>query len=589
MATLDPKAILEQLFAGYLKLPLAQKILMPALIVFSISAILFVSKMATEPDYTVLYSDLSPADSGAVVERLKDLKTAYKVDGNTISVSPPEAVHELRITLASEGLPKTGTVGFELFDGTSFATTTMGEMVKKQRALQGELERTIMSIDSVVSARVHISQPEKTIFAKQAQDPAASVLLKIRPGSELDKKQIRGIANFVAGSVEGLKPENVTIIDVFGNLLTPKDDEGDDIGADATRLQYTREVERGYTQRIESMLAKVLGPNKVVARVTADLDFSSSQREEESFDPGGQVARSERTVEEGAGTSQRGGVPGVVSNLTNDPNLLSPPGSGTEQNTRKETVKNFEVSRAIVKSSQAKGKLLRLSAAVLVDGAYSDAAATASTDAAASADAAKAQKVFQPLSQEMLAQVEGVVKSAIGFDSSRGDVVTVENVPFFQPDESLSEELAKADQVNTMYRLGALVVPVLALLLFTFVFLLPIRKFLTDTSGQELDITRLLPQGMPMVEGDGMSKVGSSMLGQEAKGQSGTVEAGASAAGLTATQNADGARIGLPDLGGSVDMEQLGEIMAESSRLVKENPQQAALLIRYWLNEGRLE
>lgn len=588
MATLDPKAILEQLFAGYLKLPLAQKILMPALIVFSISAILFVSKMATEPDYTVLYSDLSPADSGAVVERLKDLKTAYKVDGNTISVSPPEAVHELRISLASEGLPKTGTVGFELFDGTSFATTTMGEMVKKQRALQGELERTIMSIDSVVSARVHISQPEKTIFAKQAQDPAASVLLKIRPGSELDKKQILGIANFVAGSVEGLKPENVTIIDIFGNLLTPKDGEGDDVGADATRLQYTREVERGYTQRIETMLAKVLGPNKVVARVTADLDFSSSQREEESFDPGGQVARSERTVEEGAGTTQRGGVPGVMSNLTNDPNLLSPPGSGSEQNTRKESVKNFEVSRAIVKSSQAKGKLLRLSAAVLVDGAYLESAA-ASTDGAASAEGAKAQKVFQPLSQEMLAQVEGVVKSAIGFDSSRGDVVTVENVPFFQPDESLSEELAKADKVNMMYRIGALVVPVLALLLFTFVFLLPIRKFLTDTSGQELDITRLLPQGMPMIEGDGMSNLGSAMLGQDARGQAGSRDGGAATADSSGAPGSEGGRIGLPDLGGSVDMEQLGEIMAESSRLVKENPQQAALLIRYWLNEGRLE
>jgi flagellar M-ring protein FliF len=158
-----------------------------------------------------------------------------------------------------------------------------------------------MSLDAVLSARVHISQPEKTIFAKQAQEPGASVLLKLRPGGELDKKRIRGIANFVASGVEGLKPENVTIIDVFGNLLTPKDEDGEELGADATRLQYAREVEKGYVQRIEAMLAKVLGPGKVVARVTADIDFSANEREEESFDPGGQVLRSERSIEEGSG------------------------------------------------------------------------------------------------------------------------------------------------------------------------------------------------------------------------------------------------------------------------------------------------
>ena len=178
----------------------------------------------------------------------------------------------------------------------------------------------------------------------------------------------------------------------------------------------------------------------------------------------------------------------------------------------------------------------------------------------------------------MLSQVEGVVKSAIGYDSSRGDVVTVENVPFFQPEESLTEELAKADQMNMIYRVGALVVPVLALLLFTFVFLVPIRRFLTDTSEQEIDITRLLPQGMPSFEGDLKLSSGQAMVGGGGGG-----DFGANSFGGGASSG------GLPDLSGSVDMKQLGEIMAESSRLVKENPQQAALLIRYWLNEGRLD
>jgi flagellar M-ring protein FliF len=539
------------LFEGYLKLPLAQKILFPFLILFSISAIMYVSKLATQPDYTVLYSDLSTGDAAGVVERLKEMKIAYRIEGSTISISPPEAVHELRMNLAAEGLPKTGTVGFELFDGTSFATTTMGEMVKKQRALQGELERTIMSLDSVMSARVHISQPEKTIFANQAQEPGASVLLKLRAGGELDKKQIRGIANFVASGVEGLKPENVTIIDVFGNLLTPKDQEGEELGADATRLQYAREVEKGYVQRIEAMLAKVLGPGKVVARVTADLDFSANEREEESFDPGGRVLRSERSIEEGSGSDSKGGVAGVASNISNDPKLLAPPEGANEQSARRENVKNFEVSRAVTKTAQARGKLMRLSAAVLVDGRY-----TESQDVGADGKpTGKAQKTFAPLPQEMLAQVEGIVKSAVGYDSARGDVVTVENVPFFQPDESLREELAKADQMNLIFRVGSMALPVLALLLFVFVLLRPMVKFLITPTEAEVDLSRLLPTGLQELE---------------------------------AELEAERSKAVIPEFEPAVDLEQLGELMAENSRLVKENPQQAALLIRYWLNDGRI-
>ena len=583
--SLDPKAILMGYVEKYLKLPIAHKIIVPALVIFPVWALVYVSKMATEPDYTVLYSDLNPSDAGAVIERLKEMKTKYRLDGSTVSVSPPDAVHELRISLASEGLPKTGTVGFELFDGTSFATTTMGEMVKKQRALQGELERTIMSLDSVLSARVHISQPEKTIFAKAAQDPGASVLLKIRPGSELDKKQIRGIANFVASGVEGLKPENVTIIDVYGNLLTPKDEDGDELGADATRLTYTREVEKSYAQRIEGMLAKVLGPGKVVARVTADLDFSSNEREEESFDPGGQVTRSERVIEEGVGGgAARGGVPGVAANLSNDPALLSPPSGGSDSNTRRENVKNFEVSRAIIKSSQAKGKLLRLSAAVLVDGKYEDVVVQGAGGVVEDAVAAtRTEKVFKPLTPEMLAQVEGVVKSAIGFDSTRGDVVTVENIPFFQANDGLMDELAKAAEMNAWYRYGALSVPLLALVIFGLFVLRPMMKFLTTTQETEIDITRLLPQGMQV---SSLGAPGERLaVGDAGQPQA---EAGGGAGEQFAQPGQVPSKPGLPDLNGPVDMEQLGEIMTESSRLVKENPAQAALLIRYWLNEGHL-
>jgi flagellar M-ring protein FliF len=299
------------------------------------------------------------------------------------------------------------------------------------------------------------------------------------------------------------------------------------------------------------MLAKVLGPGKVVARVTADLDFSANEREEESFDPGGRVLRSERSIEEGSGSDSKGGVAGVASNISNDPKLLAPPEGANEQSARRENVKNFEVSRAVTKTAQARGKLMRLSAAVLVDGRY-----TESQDVGADGKpTGKAQKTFAPLPQEMLAQVEGIVKSAVGYDSARGDVVTVENVPFFQPDESLREELAKADQMNLIFRVGSMALPVLALLLFVFVLLRPMVKFLITPTEAEVDLSRLLPTGLQELE---------------------------------AELEAERSKAVIPEFEPAVDLEQLGELMAENSRLVKENPQQAALLIRYWLNDGRI-
>ena len=577
---LDPKAIFPQLLSRYLNLPIAQKIAAPLLLAVCVAAIVYASKVATAPDYTVLYSDLSSTDAGAVVQRLKEMKIAYRLDGNTISVAPASQVHELRLSLASEGLPKTGSVGFELFDGTNFATTTLGEMVKKQRALQGELERTIMSLDAVLAARVHISQPEKTIFAKQAESPGASVLLKLKPGSELDKKQIKGIANFVATGVEGLRSENVTIIDEFGNLLTPKVEDGDELGADATRLQYVREVEKGYAQRIESMLAKVVGAGKVVARVTAELDFSSNEREEESFDPGGRVIRSERSVEEGTGTQARGGIPGVASNLSNDPKALQQQEGTSEQNSRKENVKNFEISRAVTRSAQARGKLVKLSAAVVIDGKLTE---IAELDAEGNPTGIN-RRTYEPMSAEMLNQVEGIVKSAIGFDPSRGDTVTVENVPFLAPDESLQAELAKAHQTDQYLKYGGMMVPIVALLLFVLFVLRPLVKFLTTPANHEYDLSKLLPSELLQADqASAKEKV------EEPQKEAGPEQPKIEAEPKSEEEQQAAKKGGLPDLEPSIDLEQFDEIVAENQRLVKENPQQAALLIRYWLNDGRLQ
>jgi flagellar M-ring protein FliF len=552
VAVFDPGAILGQVAQGYLKLPLTQKIVFPLLIAASVSGIIFVSQWASRPDYVVLYSDLQPADSAAVLERLKSLKIKYDVrdGGNTIAISPPEMVSELRISLAAEGVPKSGTAGFELLDGTNFGMTAFKEVVNYQRALQGELERTITSLDAVTAARVHIVQPEKTVFSKRGNVATASVMLKLRPGAQLENKQIKGIANLIAGSVEGLKQENVSIIDVYGNLLTSKDEGQESLTMEATRLQYQREVERGYTERIEQMLVKILGQEKVIARVTAELDFSQNEREEESYDPGGQVMRSERTVEEGVGSSQRGGIPGVVSNVTNDPNVLAPQGSSTEDSKRKEAVKNYEVSRAVSRISSPRGTLKRLSVAVLVDGTYGSAPAVEGE-----AKAATPSRVFKPLEDEMLIQIEEVVKNAVGFDSARGDSVTVENVPFIEPETNFIEEMDKAAFHDTIYKYIQKSVPVLFMIFFYLFLVRPLVRFLTTPTDAEVDLTRLLPKGIQELEKE---------LEQERS------------------------KAVIPSFEPSVDLEQLEEMMAENSRIVKENPQQAALLIRYWLNDGRL-
>ncbi len=551
----DPSAILAQATASFLKLPLSQKILFPLLIIGSVWGIVIVSDWAARPEYTVLYSDLQPADAAGVIERLKTQKVKYQIrgDGGTIAISPPEMVHELRLGLASEGLPKGGTVGFELFDKTDLGTTGFAERIKFLRVTQGELERTIASIDAISSARVHITQPEKSVFAKRGNKPTASVMLKLRPGGELTKKQIKGIAHLVSGSVEGLDVTDVNIIDVFGNLLTEKEEGEDSLGVDNSRVQYQRELEQSYVKRIETMLERVMGPGKAVARVTTELDFSTNEREEESFDPGGQVVRSEKIVDDGFAASQRGGIPGVVSNLSDNPDLLKTPGAGKEGSNHAESVRNYEVSRAITKTSSPKGRLLRLSAAVLVDGKYSEVPAAA---AGAAATAEKpAEKAYESLDAETLAQIEEIVKNALGFDAARGDSITVQNIQFHVPEDNFSEALDSAAQQDMIFNVISKVVPVIFILLFFFIVVRPLIKFMITPTEAELDLTRLLPTGIEELEQE---------LDQERS------------------------QAAVPDLEPVVDIEALEGLMAENSKLVKDNPQQAALLIRYWLNDGRI-
>jgi flagellar M-ring protein FliF len=272
-----------------------------------------------------------------------------------------------------------------------------------------------------------------------------------------------------------------------------------------------------------------------------------------------------------------------VTNLSNAPAAQAQQEGIVDQTSRKENVKNFEVSRAVVRSAQARGKLVRLSTAVLVDGQTTE----TSEIGADGQVTGKTLKNYAALAPEMLSQVEGIVKSAVGFDSSRGDVVTVENVPFFAPNESLQAELEKARQTDEYLRYGGIVAPLVALMLFALFVLRPLVKFLTTSTQEEIDLSRLLPSDLHNADAEaetaalrGSKKQMEGLEGGE-NSREGTSETGSSL-------DAGKKKSHLPDLNSSIDLEQFEEVVAENSRLVRENPQQAALLIRYWLNDGKL-
>jgi flagellar M-ring protein FliF len=550
---IDVAGLFEQIVRSYVKLPTAQKIALPLLFAATAGVVIFVSQWATRPQYRVLFSNLETLDASGIKERLEEQKIEYRFrnDGKVIEVSPPDAVEKLRIELAGLGLPKGGNVGFELWNETKLGQTPVGEAVNLTRALQGELERTIQAIEAVRTVRVHITNPKHSGFARQSPLPTASVLIKLKAGAELTKPQVKGIANLVSGSVERLVPDNVTILDQNGNMLNEKKSEEETGGADVTRLEYQRSVEAVYQKRVETMLTEVLGPGRVVARVTAEMDFNKFEKEEEAYDPAGIVTRSERASQESAGLTAEGGVPGVISNLTNDPGVLTPPDSSKNANVKRESVKNFEISRAVSRLVGAPGKLVKLSVAVLVDGQHIDRAA------AAGADAAAVKKQYKPLSPEMMRQIENLVKQAVGYDSTRGDVISVENMPFMEADQSIEEVLKQSEKAEWWIRVVSWIVPIFLALLFILFVVRPLVSFLVTPTEAEIDLSRLLPAGIEELEAE--------------------LDAERSKIAVMPERS-------MP----SVDIEELETLLSENSRMVKENPQQAALLIRYWLNDGRM-
>jgi flagellar M-ring protein FliF len=391
--------------------------------------------MGQQPDWKVLYNNLNDKDGGAIIAQLTTMNVPYKyTEGGGAIMVPSDKVHDTRLRLASQGLPKGSVNGFELMEANRFGMTQFQERLTFQRGLEGELTRSIQSLSSVQAARVHLALPNQNGFFREQQKPSASVLLSLHPGRTLDKAQIAGIVHLVASSVPEMNPKAVSVVDDAGTLLSATPD-GMAQGADTQKLQYVQQLEQLYTRRILDMIEPLVGEGNVKAQVSADIDFSLAESTSEQHRPnqGGEpgTVRSQQTIEDGTPPqAQPAGVPGATTN--------QPPATGTAPingaaaplgvasnadkagNLRKESVVNYEVDKTTRTVREASGTVRRLTAAVVVNHR-------------SSVDPKTGKTVTAAIPPEQIEQMTALVRETIGFNKDRGDSVNVVNAVFNVP------------------------------------------------------------------------------------------------------------------------------------------------------------
>ncbi len=431
------------------ELPAAKKMTLAAAVAASIALIVGLFLWSSAPDYKVLFANLSERDAGTVSTTLQQMNVVYKTEANGTLMVPADQVYDLRFKLAAQGIPRGGAVGFELMDSPKLGMTQFQEQLAFQRGLEGELARTIQSLAPVESARVHLAIPKPSVFIRDKQAPSSSVLVNLYPGRALDPGQVQSIVHLVSSSVPELSPNSVTVVDQAGNLLTAKNDGQSKLGLNASQLEYTKEMESYYVQRIEAIVAPIVGTGNVKAEVRADLDFSEDEATSESWKPNpkpeNQSIRSQQTVDDNNNAgNQAQGVPGALSNQPPGPAsapLTAPAGANAGPNTgaagqggtssRKENTVNFELDKTIRHVKASQGRIKRLSVAVVVN-----------HRAAAKDPAGKAGKPT-PLSAQEMTQINSLVKETMGFNSPRGDTLNVVNAAFTESKEELDIPLWK--------------------------------------------------------------------------------------------------------------------------------------------------
>ena len=397
-----------------------------------------------KPDYRVLFSNFSDKDGGAIVAVLEQMNVPYKFsDGGTAILVPSDQVNDLRLKLAAQDLPKGGNVGFEVMENQKLGTSQFLEQVNYQRALEGELASTIESISAVQAARVHLALPKNSVFVRDQQKPTASVLINLQPGRALDPAQVTAIVHLLASSVPALTPDNVTIVDQNGDLLSGDSKPNQD-GLDPTQLKYVQTLQQEIAGRIEAIISPIVGTNNVHAAVTADVDFSHNEQAAETYKPNPtpdtSSVRSRQTDEATVTGTAASGIPGALSNQPPAPatapiNAPATPAAGAPGTTppapsstpgipiHKSADIRYELNKTLRYTQEAIGGIRRLSVAVVVN------------DKSVIDKKGKAHQV--PLSATEKAQINDLAKEAMGFDASRGDTLNVVNSAFVTTEEPL--------------------------------------------------------------------------------------------------------------------------------------------------------
>ena len=424
-------------------------------VVLLVAAAIAAVVMGRQQDYRVLFSNLSDKDGGAIIAQLSQMNVPYRhTEGGGAIMVPSDRVHDVRLRLASQGLPKGTVSGFELMEGNRFGVTQFQERLNFQRGLEGELTRTIQSLSSVQSARVHLALPQQNGFFREQQKPSASVLVSLYPGRVLDRAQLAGIVHLVASSVPEMPPTAVSVLDDTGKLLSQSPEPGSGNAVDAQQMQYVQQIEQQYTRRIMEILEPVVGRNNIKAQVTAELDFSQTDSTQEQYRPNqapeASAIRSQQvleTKENASGSSTGVGVAGAVANQPPAPSAApinganpAPQAAGQQQGTdsgssKRESTTNYEVDKTVRVTRGNNWAIKRVNAAVVIN--YQSV-----TDN-------KGKVENKPLSAEQLAQMTALVRETVGYNKDRGDSVNLMNAPF-QPATVVADDTPLWKQPETV-------------------------------------------------------------------------------------------------------------------------------------------
>lgn len=538
---------------------------MGAILIGLVAFFIFVAGRMATPGMALLYSSLSNTDAAQITQQLDNQKIPYELssDGSAISV-PATQVSKLRMQMAVAGLPRGGSIGYEIFDQPEgFGTTSFVQSINHLRALEGELARTIGTLSQIQQARVHLVLPKRELFGRGDQKATASVFLRIRGGGALGKEQIAAIQNLVAASVPGLAPDQIAIVDDRGTLLARASGNTPG-GATATSHDEMRaSFEAEQAQKIEDLLSKTLGYGRVRAQVSADMDFDRITTNSESYDPDGQVVRSTQTTTEDSSESAEGSGVSITNNLPGG--AAGSGGAGGGKNSRSEETTNYEISKTIKSQVRESGIVKRLSVAVLVDGTYD-------TDK-------DGKQTYKPRSEDEMNTIRALARSAVNYDEKRGDSLQVSNMPFVAPDAMAGEDTTQImgfPKADIMQLAQTLIFALVALLVIMLVVRPLLRKALEAGTAALPDMS-----GGGSMGGGQRLISGSTMGGQAALG----APAGALAASV-ANGEAGETIDQLIDIG-RVEGRVRASAIKKVGEIIDKHPEESVSILRNWMySEG---